>query len=272
VDTLLQPEYRLEAHNTPPFRAWLKGVDSAHIRETLITASAQQTTNGYAVTVPDPIPYALYLLLVRDKGDSQWRASGYFQSGTNSDPINLQVDRKGMMSDGQRPIAMPTVKFLPDVIDPEFAAGWGEDSDGDGLPDIYEVLVTHTEPDKADTGNTGVLDGFKEMTGDGWSNLEKFRRRSDPQKAAHPPRTVLLAQPTAHDVMKGFIPQTDLRYEPVTEVRVIGTSDFIPVQQGLWMLYRITDPKDPDFARGNFDVRISWVIREPKPRIEGNGP
>ena len=62
----------------------------------------------------------------------------------------------------------------------KFAAGWGEDSDGDGLPDIYEVLVTHTSPDNADTGDTGTLDGDKDMSGDGWNNSEKFRCRADP--------------------------------------------------------------------------------------------
>ena len=68
---------------------------------------------------------------------------------------------------------MPEVKFLPDVVEPEFTAGWGEDSDGDGLPDIYEVLVTQTDPDNADTGNTGTLDGYKDMAltvGATWRN------------------------------------------------------------------------------------------------------
>ena len=50
-----------------------------------------------------------------------------------------------MMSSGQSPISMPEVRFLPGVVAPEFTAGWGEDSDGDGLPDIYEVLVTGTD-------------------------------------------------------------------------------------------------------------------------------
>src|ERR1017187_2197879 len=119
--------------------------------------------------------------------DIPWRASGYFASGTNRSPVHLHVDAKGMMSDGQSPIAMPVVKFLPDVVKPEFTAGWGEDNDSDGLPDIYEVLVTHTDPDHADTGNTGILDGDKEITGDSWSNLEKFRLRVDPLQPAHPP-------------------------------------------------------------------------------------
>jgi hypothetical protein len=80
-----------------------------------------------------------------------------------------------MMHGGQSPIAMPEAHFLSDVVAPEFTAGWGEDSDGDGLPDIYEVLVTQTDPTSSDTGGTGILDGYKELTSDGWSNLEKFR-------------------------------------------------------------------------------------------------
>jgi hypothetical protein len=167
---------------------------------------------------------------------------------------------------------MPEVKFLPDVVEPEFTAGWGEDSDGDGLPDVYEVLVTHTDPDNADTGNTGILDGYKEMTGDGWSNLEKFRRRADPFKSAQPPAPVVLTQPTMSEAMQATPLKTDFPYEPQIEVRVIGTAAFEPIHQALGMLYQMSDPRNPYRVRGNFDLRISWVVPEPKPHVYGNGP
>ena len=77
-------------------------------------------------------------------------------------------------------MAMPEVKFVTPNPNLEFTAGSGEDSDGDGLPDIYEVLVTHTEPDNPETGSTSILDGYKDLDGDGWSNQEEFRRRTDP--------------------------------------------------------------------------------------------
>jgi len=272
VDTLFQPLYRIQPHYSPPLRAVLHEVDTAEIRKTIISVVAQQKTKGYALIVPHPIPYARYLLLVRDKNDPQWRGSGYFASGTNRDPVYLHVDQKGMMHEGQSPLAMPVVKFLPDVVEPEFVAGWGEDSDGDGLPDVYEVLVTHTEPDNADTGNTGILDGYKEMAGDGWGNLEKFRRRADPFKPAQPPAPVVLTQPTMSEAMQATLPKTDLSYEPQVEVRVIGTGDFEPIHQALGMLYQMSDPRNPYRVRGNFDLRISWVVPEPKPHVYGNGP
>ncbi len=42
--------------------------------------------------------------------------------------------------------------------------GYGKDSDGDGLPDGYEVLATHTNPYLADTGMTGISNGYRTRT------------------------------------------------------------------------------------------------------------
>jgi hypothetical protein len=271
VDTLFQPAYRIQPHYSPPLHARLHQVDAAEIRKTIISVVAQPTTNGYALTVPHPIPYAWYLLLVRDKNDPQWRASGYFASGTNRDPVDLPVDKKGMMHEGQSPIAMPEVKFLPDVVKPEFTAGWGEDSDGDGLPDVYEVLVTHTDPDNADTGNTGILDGYKEMTGDGWSNLEKFRRRIDPLRPAQPPPTVELKQPTESEIMNAVMPKMDLNCDLQLEVRTNGATNFQPIEQIPWMLSKIMNFRQPN-DRKNFDLRISWQFAEPKANQYENNP
>jgi hypothetical protein len=57
-------------------------------------------------------------------------------------------------------------------------AGYGEDSDGDGLSDIYEILVTRTSPNLSDTGNTGVDDGYRDSDGDGWTNIDEYRNRT----------------------------------------------------------------------------------------------
>jgi alpha-tubulin suppressor-like RCC1 family protein len=268
VDTLFQPAYRIQPHYSPPLHARLHQVDAAEIRKTIISVVAQPTTNGYALTVPHPIPYAWYLLLVRDKNDQQWRASGYFASGTNRDSVYLHVDKKGMMHEGQSPIAMPEVKFRPDVVEPEFTAGWGEDSDGDGLPDIYEVLVTHTEPDNADTGNTGILDGFKEMTSDGWNNLEKFRRRVDPMQPTRPPDPVELKQPTGLEIMEAMTPKTDLGCELQIDIRPNGATNYQPIEQVPWMLSKILNFRQPNDHR-DFDMRISWRFVELQPRQDG---
>jgi hypothetical protein len=131
---------------------------------------------------------------------------------------------------------MPQVRFLPDVVNPEFTAGWGEDSDGDGLPDIYEVLVTKTEPDNADTGVTGTLDGYKELTGDGWNNLKKFRRRVDPLQPVRLPATVELIEPTRTELMTAITPKTDLACDLQIEVRTNGASTFQPLEQIPWVL------------------------------------
>jgi hypothetical protein len=158
VDFFPEPIYRVHAHYPePPLPfAELNEVTPKSIRNTILSVTAIPQTNGYELTVHHPLIRARYLLLVRDKNDRQWRASGYFVSGTNRNSVCLHIDKKGMMTDTQSPITMPPVNFLPDVVQPEFTAGWGEDTDGDGLPDIYEVLVTHTDPDDADTGGTGM--------------------------------------------------------------------------------------------------------------------
>ena len=43
-------------------------------------------------------------------------------------------------------------RMLPQM---QFTAGSGEDADGDGLPDLYEDLVTRTDPLSPDTGKPG---------------------------------------------------------------------------------------------------------------------
>ncbi len=71
--------------------------------------------------------------------------------------------------------------------------GVGNDTDGDGLPDVYEALVTGTDPydgDTGDTGDTGLPDGFKDPDGDGWTNLDEFRLRQNPAVANSAPALV----------------------------------------------------------------------------------
>jgi len=58
--------------------------------------------------------------------------------------------------------------------------GYGEDSDGDGLPDGYEVLATWTDPYLPDTGLSGTGDGYKDPDGDGYSNLQEMFNGTNP--------------------------------------------------------------------------------------------
>jgi hypothetical protein len=58
--------------------------------------------------------------------------------------------------------------------------GYGEDSDGDSLPDGYEVLATHTDPFLPDTGLTGISDAYKDPDGDGYVNIVEYYNGTDP--------------------------------------------------------------------------------------------
>jgi len=261
VDTSACPTYRLNPYYDDYSSPFFSQINADSIRKSLLHVVARQNTNGYDLTVEHPVAYGRYLVLVRDRMNKTWRAGGYFESDAAGSTVQLSVDKKGMMSKGQAPAMMPAVRFLPDVVEPAFTAGWGEDSDGDGLPDIYEVLVTKTDPVNADTGGTGLLDGYKDMAKDGWSNLEKFRRRADPRKSAKPPQTIILKQPTMTEVMRAAVgPQGDLRYEPQIQLRVAGTKEYQPIQQTLRMYYVMIGPQDWRHVRGNFDVRILWRI------------
>jgi hypothetical protein len=261
VDAFPGPVYRVQAHfPKPALFAELNQVTTDAIRKTILSVSAEPQTDGYKLTVLKPIAHARYLLLVRDKNDRQWRASGYFVSGTNRNPVYLHADKKGMMTDTQSPIALPVVKFLPDVVQPEFTAGWGEDSDGDGLPDIYEVLVTHTKPDDADTGDTGILDGYKVFADDGWNNWEKFRDRANPFQKCEPPPAVVLKEPSLSEMGEAQTLKTDLPYESQMEIRTNGAAYFQPYSLSL-------DKNLPHdrYEHARCDVRISWKVPSPKP-------
>jgi len=260
ADAFFQPLYRIQAHVTPPIHVVPTKRDAASIRGTVRPVVSLPRTNCYDLTISKPVAHAWYLLLVRDKNDPQWRASGYFTPEKNG-PIQVHVDSFGMMAVGdQKPIAMPEVHHLPPVVNPEFIAGCGEDSDGDGLPDIYEVLVTGTEPDNPDTGHTGILDGFKEVASDGLSNLEKFRRRVNPLHSYIPPAPVELIHPTLFDVFGAMQMKSDLRFEPQVLIRTNGASAYSTPQMPLEMFYRTVNPRDPSRVKADFDVQISWKV------------
>ena len=256
----LQPVYQVRHHFAPPFRSFLNSMSTSGIRKSILSVKAQKAVDGYLLTALDPIPYARYLLLVRDRSHPLWRASGYFMSGTNRNPVNLKTGHNGMMTSSQKPIAMPTVRFAPVLIDPEFTAGWGEDSDGDGLPDIYEVLVTQSDPAKADTGNAGILDGYKDPDKDGWSSLEEFRRRTNPLEAEKMPAPVELKNPTFMAAIRLAGPPSDLPYEMRIEVRMAGSDWYVPLKQPLMSLYDRSNPRDTKKPLGEFDLQLKWQV------------
>jgi hypothetical protein len=77
---------------------------------------------------------------------------------------------------------------LPDAwelrygLNPNNAADAGQDSDGDGLDNLTE-LRTRTAPNGADSDGNGVADGDEDSDADGLRNAVELRTASDPSRA-----------------------------------------------------------------------------------------
>ena len=54
------------------------------------------------------------------------------------------------------------------------------DSDGDGLPDGYEVIDLYTNPTHSDTDENGVIDSDEDFDNDGLSNIREFESNTYP--------------------------------------------------------------------------------------------
>ncbi|HTV43104.1 MAG TPA: hypothetical protein VMF08_21245 [Candidatus Sulfotelmatobacter sp.] len=198
--------------------------DARAIRKTIRKIVCMPTKDGFSLSVTHPVKSARYLVLVRDGPDDFWKASGYFTGNTNGE--KLLADKNGMLLPTDCTLAMPVItpQFHPILKHPEFIAGSGEDADGDGLPDIYEVLVTKTDPDNPDTGSTGILDGYKTPANDDWTNLEKFRRRYNPFRQYEGPKPVELIEPTLQELGDACpVMRSDLKFEEEFEVRNVKT-------------------------------------------------
>ena len=169
-----------------------------------------------------------------------------------------------MLPAGGSPYILTKVEHVPNLEHPEFICGSGEDADGDGLPDIYEVLVTKTDPDKSDTGATGLLDGYKDLAGDGWTALEKYRRRADPFAPDHTPGQVELTEPTLRDAMKAFwqAGQYDFKYDVKVETRTLNPrTEYQDLRQS-WIL--LFPQHQPEAAATNLQIRITIEMPEKK--------
>lgn len=54
------------------------------------------------------------------------------------------------------------------------------DTDNDGLPDIYEISVLGTNPEKSDSDDNGISDGQEDFDGDGLDNLQEYLLKTNP--------------------------------------------------------------------------------------------
>jgi hypothetical protein len=68
------------------------------------------------------------------------------------------------------------------------------------------------------------LDGYKDLAGDGWTALEKYRRRRDPFVPDQPPSPIELTEPTARDLYIACqqAMQNDLQYDVKVETRKLS--------------------------------------------------
>src|SRR5258706_29965 len=122
----------------------------------------QAVTNGIVpLTLHGTTPDTVFEILSRETlTNTGWNSEGTIIGAEGQDwtPATVQV--------GTRTNSL----FL-------WARSW-QDTDGDGLPDWYEMEVTHTDPNNPDTDNTGVSDGYKDPDNDGWNNLQEYQNRT----------------------------------------------------------------------------------------------
>ncbi len=95
-------------------------------------------------------------------------------TGTASEPLNIPYEEWKYLPDSDEDI-------LPDLIEIEIGTDpHNSDTDGDGLPDGYEILVTYTDPVKPDSDNNDINDGDEDFDEDSLTNLEEYILTTDP--------------------------------------------------------------------------------------------
>lgn len=277
IDTnqiIASPVYSVIANYPAPL-PWIVLVhcDREAVRQTIRQVDCKPAISGYELTVAKTQPHFHYLMLVREGKNGFWKASGFFFGSANGSPVKLAADRRGMLLTNDGLLLLPRVEHIPVLDQPEFICGSGEDADGDGLPDIYEVLATKTEPDKSDTGATGLLDGYKDLAGDGWTALEKYRRRADPFAKVIPPPGAEIVEPTMESVMEAlyYASQSDFQYQVTIEARNLKTSRYQPLLQPWETLF---PSRDRDAVATNLALRITVQMPERKapPPQDAGGP
>lgn len=132
-------------------------------------------TNELEFTLSPIVPNGYYEVMARSNSpDAHWIGLTGVIGGSNQ---SVSITYK---PDGQH-------FRIADLAHWTLIATVGCDSDGDGLPDNYEELISHTDPWWGDTGNVGVEDGYKDPDGDNWVNLQELSNGTDPFEWNQPP-------------------------------------------------------------------------------------
>ena len=85
-----------------------------------------------------------------------------------TDPLLADTDGDGISDSDEALVGTSPVKL---DTDGNGIADAQEDRDGDGIPDVIELLVTGTDPALVDTNGNGIDDGDEDADSDGLSNL-----------------------------------------------------------------------------------------------------
>ncbi|MBI5091279.1 MAG: carboxypeptidase regulatory-like domain-containing protein [Candidatus Hydrogenedentes bacterium] len=128
-----------------------------------------------------------------------------------------------------------------------FESGAGNDSDGDGIPDDVEVNRLHTDPQNPDTDGDGMPDGYEllygvrarlnprsandaneDPDGDGLTNFDEYRHRSDPSNPDSP-RKAFFVSPTGIDSPGGGARTAPWRTIGFAMAQISGVKASVPV-------------------------------------------
>jgi hypothetical protein len=193
--------------------------------------SIEAVSNNTAfVTAHGTVADQVYELMSRERlTDTNWVSEGQFIGSENQTATTVAV--------GTRTNSL----FI-------WARSWADD-DGDGLPSWWE-LQYGLDPYNADTGNTGVLDGYKIMAGDGWNNLYKYQHRMNPNQSYPPPppqrvsarldstgTNVILTWDSGGGPVASYGIEAPCGYYPQSEITTVSSSTFTrTVPAGPWFL------------------------------------
>jgi hypothetical protein len=187
-----------------------------------LSISFVQTPPTVQLTLTPTIPGQPYLIL-RDKNLGPWSIQQQFFGAQNQTSTTISFS-------------------APTEVGAIFAwvGGLGSDSDGDGLPDAYEVYVTHTSPDVAYT--SGTSDWLADPDGDGWLNMIEMQNGTNPLVPDPPQAPTLSVSAGTSDPILSWTASPGAPTGYTIERRILGTSDeFITINQTAPNVTQYTD-------------------------------